>query len=73
MNSRDLPILVLAFNRPDLLKEQLEFLKGLSCTNVYISLDGPRDAQPEETLLVSNCIQLARMYVPEDKLNIFEY
>ncbi|CAN1484218.1 hypothetical protein MCERE3_00032 [Candidatus Nanopelagicaceae bacterium] len=73
MRINNLPILVLAFNRPDLLKEQLEFLKSQKCSNLYISIDGPRVDRPGEALLVSSCIQLARMNVPEDRLNIYEF
>lgn len=68
----NLPVLILAFNRPDLLKEQLEFLGEHNCSNLYISLDGPRLNRPEDNELVSSCIRIAKMHVPEDRLNIFE-
>jgi len=65
-----LPILVLAFNRPDLLEGLLDELKSNNCTNVYVSIDGPRDENENDTRLVSECVQIARCYVNEDHLNV---
>ncbi len=71
MLSHTLPILVLAFNRPDLLKDQLEFLNSHNCSTVYISIDGPRKGKFNEDSLVAECIDLARKYIPENRINIF--
>ena len=70
MIKNTLPILVLAFNRPDLLKELLGVLKSNNCTNVYVSIDGPRDSNENDTRLVSECVQIARCYVDENRLNV---
>lgn len=70
MIENTLPILVLAFNRPDLLKGLLDLLKSSNCTNVYVSIDGPRRENENDTHLVSECVQIARYYVDEDHLNV---
>ena len=72
MPTNNLPILVLAFNRPDLLKEQLDFLGNQNCSNIYISIDGPRDGREDEASLVNDCIELARKCIPDDKINFFD-
>ena len=49
-----LPILVLSFNRPDLLKICIENLLSLGQNNLYVSIDGPRndlDSQKQGEML----------------------
>jgi hypothetical protein len=41
-------VLLLAFNRPDLLERVLEGLDGLQARQVFASIDGPRPSRPEE-------------------------
>ena len=43
------PILLLAFNRPDLVKQNLERLRGSGATNIWISVDGPRNENTSDT------------------------
>lgn len=53
------PILVLGYNRPDYLKRLLEFLKSEEIANLYISIDGPKEGNPEDEILVRECRELA--------------
>ena len=38
----DIPVLLMGFNRPDLLTRALESLREQGVQNLYVSLDGPR-------------------------------
>ena len=40
---KDIPILILTFNRPDHLNKCLENLKNQNVKNIFISMDGPRN------------------------------
>lgn len=42
------PILLLAFNRPDLVKQSLERLRESSAKNLWISVDGPRNGNTSD-------------------------
>ena len=53
------PILVLAYNRPDYLKELLEFLHKLEVPKLYISIDGPKQNSETDYKLVQACRALA--------------
>jgi len=55
-------ILLIFFNRPDLVKISLERLKG-SNRNIYISLDGPRNESDQP--LVNECISLGETFAQE--------
>ena len=58
----NLPVLVLGFNRPDLLQNLLNRLKDLEVTDVYISLDGPRNSFDSENC--NNCLKVAQAFAP---------
>ena len=45
------PILLLGFNRPLLIKNQLELLKRFNVNNVTISIDGPRNSLDKKKIL----------------------
>ncbi len=55
-------ILLIFFNRPDLVKVSLERLKG-SNRNIYISIDGPRNESDQP--LVNECISLGETFAQE--------
>ena len=55
--SNDIPILLMAFIRPDLLKKSLEHLSKLAPTILYVAIDGPRNSREEN--LVEQCKSLA--------------
>jgi hypothetical protein len=54
----DVPILLLIFNRPDLLRMQIENLRILKPTKIYISSDGPRHGNESDPDLISKCRNL---------------
>lgn len=56
------PILVTAFNRPDLLKLVLNKLNLVNCLNVYIAIDGPRAGNDIDVLKVQSCRKLAESF-----------
>lgn len=53
------PVLIIAFNRPDLLKSTLDFFLR-STRSIYISIDGPRDQN--EKFLTDACIYQAEQF-----------
>jgi hypothetical protein len=53
------PILVTGFNRPDLLDLVLKKLELLECTDVFISIDGPRANFPSDFAKVLECKKIA--------------
>jgi hypothetical protein len=59
MDSFETPILVTAFNRPDLLEAMLKRLSAAKATNVYISIDGANWLNHEESYKVLDCQKLA--------------
>ena len=48
MNPRDVPILVLGFNRPDFLTELFGELRHLRPRRIYLAVDGPRSGTPTD-------------------------
>ena len=59
---RNSPVLVCGFNRPDLLAECLSRLT-LSGRRIYVSLDGPRSAAPEDQQLVAACVRVTEHFI----------
>jgi hypothetical protein len=53
------PLLVTGFNRPDLLKSNLDSLRRLGAQKLYISIDGPRESRIEDFELVEQCRLIA--------------
>jgi hypothetical protein len=54
------PVLVIAFNRPDLLRENLGRLRRVGVEKLFISIDGPRESREKELALVRECQLLAQ-------------
>ena len=52
------PILVIAFNRPDLLAQVLQRLREVSATRVFVAIDGPRATRDGEDRKVQECRDL---------------
>lgn len=48
MDPRDVPILVLGFNRPDFLSELFGELRHLRPRKIYFAVDGPRSGNPDD-------------------------
>ncbi len=49
------PVLVTGFNRPDCLKALLGRLLDLNVKSIYVSLDGPRESNVADQILVDKC------------------
>lgn len=54
------PVLVIAFNRPDLLRQLIARLRVVKPTSIYLAVDGAREDRPGEGELVQRCRDLAR-------------
>ena len=52
------PILILAFNRPDYLIQLIEKLEVVRPQNIYLAIDGPRALKPDEAALCQECERL---------------
>ena len=52
------PVLVMAFNRPDLLAQVLDRLRDVQPERVYVAVDGPRPDRPGEAERVQACRDL---------------
>lgn len=55
------PVLLIGFNRPDFMAQQIEVLKRIRPPKVYVAVDGPRDDVDEEACLCSSvrdCVKL---------------
>lgn len=66
MKKFETPILVTAYNRPDLLKRILTRLSEFNCTKVYITIDGPKIGSAEDKKLVSINHSLAISFNSKD-------
>ena len=53
-----IPVLVLAFNRPDRLRGLLDRLREVQPTSVFISVDGPREGNQQDEALVRRVREL---------------
>jgi hypothetical protein len=47
------PILIIAFNRPDVTKQTFEYIRKSKPKKLYIAIDGPREGKDNEELLVN--------------------
>ena len=56
----DIPVLLMGFNRPDLLTRALESLREKGVKNLYVSLDGPRFEN--EISSCEECFQCVQQY-----------
>lgn len=54
MNNKPLttPVLLLAFNRPELTKQVFEQIRKVRPTKLYVAVDAPRDGRSDD---VQNC------------------
>ena len=53
------PVLLIGFNRPDLLAGVIEQVRQVRPPRVYLAVDGPRSGRPEEAARVAECQALA--------------
>jgi hypothetical protein len=52
------PVLVIGFNRPELLRQVLESLRAAAPSRVYLAIDGPREGRIGEAERVRECREL---------------
>lgn len=52
------PVLIMAFNRPDLLRALLDRLRLIQPSSVYVAIDGPRATREGEAARVQECREL---------------
>lgn len=50
---RDVPILILAYNRPERVRELIEALRPIAPTRIFVAIDGPRASKPGDADRVS--------------------
>lgn len=58
----DIPILLIGFNRPHLLSESLKHIRGINPRKLYIAIDGPRNDNPNDVILVHKVISIVKEY-----------
>jgi len=67
------PVLILAFNRPDLFYATLCRLFKYSFSDVWVSVDGPRPTNPDDTLAISAIHDLCKCFqLPNSRLRFAE-
>ncbi|QWD89165.1 nucleotide-diphospho-sugar transferase [Polynucleobacter sp. MWH-CaK5] len=59
----DIPVLVIFFNRPSKLKENLQQLSKVKPRNIYFTCDGPRNNSNQDLVLIRECQDLIDNYV----------
>ena len=57
-NSMSIPVLLIAFNRPDLFLELINCLRESKPKNIYVAIDGPREINSNDVQDVSDTISL---------------
>jgi GR25 family glycosyltransferase involved in LPS biosynthesis len=57
-------VLVIGYNRPDLLASSLSLLQG-QCRNIYIHIDGPKSSH--DLQCVSECIEIAEVFASKNE------
>lgn len=58
LNMFNTPILIITFNRPDKLRQQLRAISRVSPTTIYVSSDGARKSVPGDVNKIQECRQL---------------
>lgn len=66
-NSKNIPYLIIGFNRPEKLKGAIENIRQYS-NDIFISIDGARNERELEK--VSACISIAKQYVRDSKIKV---
>lgn len=68
---KDVPVLVIAYNRPEFLKSMLIRLSSFPNVSISIAIDGPKASVASDTEAVEKCIELAQEFKfkqPDTKL-----
>ena len=64
--SFDVPVLIIAFNRPELIEQQVEILRRIRVQRLYIAVDGARKNRAREDELVKQVVYQFRRQVDWD-------
>jgi hypothetical protein len=54
------PVLLIGFNRPDLIKKAFANIRSVKPGKLYIAIDGPRDSKPEDVTLCKEVIAITK-------------
>ena len=68
VSSFETPVLVIGFNRPDMIANLLERLYELGVTNLFVSLDGPRSSA--ESLICEETLGLVKTFQNRFNLSV---
>ena len=70
----EVPVLLIGFNRPDLIKQNLENLRQQNVQKLYITIDGPREGREDDKKNVEEVRLLVRQidFCPEVHLRLRE-
>ena len=68
----EIPVLLIGFNRPDLIKKNLENLRKQNVQKLYIAIDGPREGREDDNKKVEEVRQLVRQidFCPDLKVKL---
>lgn len=58
LDSFDTPVLLIAFNRPELFAELIDSLRVIAPTKIFVAIDGPREDNSDDNLKVCQTIGL---------------
>ena len=56
----DVPVLLVGFNRPDVIQKSIDNLRQYSLMNLYVALDGPRVGNADDDIKVSQVRQIVK-------------
>lgn len=59
-NNIFVPVLFIGFNRPEIVKQTFKYIRKAKPLKLYIAIDGPRNNNDEDTILVEQVIDLVR-------------
>jgi len=62
----NVPILLITFNRPDKLKQQLRSICRIDPSRLYVASDGPRSTQPDDEHKIQKCRHLIEDSISDD-------
>jgi hypothetical protein len=64
------PVLVILFNRPDCLHKIIQVLKIVKAKHIYFKIDGPREKNKLDKLLIIKCLKLIKKINWNTKIHI---
>ena len=52
-NNIIVPVLIIGFNRPDVIKQSFEYIRKARPEKLYVAIDGPRNGVAEDVDLIN--------------------